>query len=41
MESKRERKIERERSTQIGGGRINGPSNRGGVGLTLKLDELL
>ena len=36
-----ERKIERGRSTQFGGGSINGPSNRGRVGLTLKLDELL
>ena len=26
-----ERKIERDRSTQVGGGNINGPSNRGRV----------
>ena len=32
---------ERERSTQFGEGRINGPSISGRVGLTLKLDELL
>ena len=37
MESERVR----ERSAQIGGGRINGPSNRGRVGLTLKLYEHL
>ena len=33
--------IEREISTQFGEGSINGPSNRGRVGLTLKLDEFL
>ena len=38
---KRERVRERERSTQFGEGSINGPTNRGRVGLTLKLDELL
>ena len=46
-ESKRKRgevnemESERERSTQFGEGSINGLSNRGRVGLTLKLDELL
>ena len=38
-ECERERK--REGSTQFGAGSINGPSNRGSVGLTLKLDRLL
>ena len=33
--------MESERYTQFGEGRINGPSNRGRVGLTVKLDELL
>ena len=37
----RVRERERERSTQFGEGSINGPTNRGRVGLTLKLDELL
>ena len=32
-EGKRERDGEWERSTQVGGGSINGPSNRGRVGL--------
>ena len=32
---------EREKYTQFGEGRINGPFNRGRVGLTVKLDELL
>ena len=32
---------ERERYKQFGEGRINGPSNRGRVGLTVKFDELL
>ena len=40
MVSEIERKIERERYTQFGGG-INGTSNRGRVGVMLKLDELL
>ena len=46
-ESKRKRGEERtrwrvrERSTQFGVGSINGPSIRGRVGLTLKLDEIL
>jgi hypothetical protein len=31
---------ERKISTQFGEGRINGPSKRGRIGLTLKLDEL-
>ena len=37
----RENEMESENSLQFGGGSINGPSNRGRVGLTLKLDELL
>ena len=43
MESERERKIESERDTHNleGEARINRPSNRGRVGLTLKFDELL
>ena len=40
-EGKRERYGEFERSSKFGEGRINGPSNRGRVGLLLKLDELL
>ena len=50
-ESKRKRGEERtrwthggwegEKSTQFGEGSINGPSNKGRVWLTLKLDELL
>ena len=32
--------MEMERSTQFGGGSINGPSKRGRVWLMLKLDEL-
>ena len=40
-EGKRERYGEWERSLQFGGGHINEPSNRGRVGLLLKLDELL
>ena len=36
-----EKDRERERSTQVGGGSIKGPSNRGRVRLMLKLDELL
>ena len=38
---KREREKERERSTKFGKGIINGSSNRGRAGLTLKLDEIL
>ena len=45
LEKERERGREKERdreiSTQFVGRSINGPSNRGRVGLTLKLDELL
>ena len=37
----REREKEREIFTQFGEGGINGTSNRGKVGLTLKLDEIL
>ena len=37
----RENEMESENSSQFVGGSINGPSNRGRVGLTLKLDELL
>ena len=33
--------MESDRYTQFGEGRIIGPSNRGRVGLTVKLDELL
>ena len=33
--------MESERYRQFGEGRVNGPSNRGRVGLTVKLDELL
>ena len=33
--------MESERYTQFREERINGPSNRGRVGLTVKLDELL
>ena len=40
-EGKRERDCEWERYTQFGEKSINGPSNRGRVGLTLNLDELL
>ena len=40
-EGKRERDGEWEKSLQYGEGSINGPSNRGRVRLTLKLDELL
>ena len=47
-EGYRERVREREgkrgrdgRVTQFGEGRVNGPSSRGRVGLTVKLDELL
>ena len=36
-----EMKGERERITQFGGGSIKGQSNRGRVGLTLRLDRLL
>ena len=38
-EGKRER--DGERYTQFGAGSINGPSNTGMVGLTLKFDKLL
>ena len=40
-EGKRERDGEWERYTQFGEERIDRPSNRGRVGLTVKLDELL
>ena len=42
-EGKREQdeEWERESFTQFEGGSINGPSNRGRVGLTVKLDGLL
>ena len=40
-EGKRERDGEWDKSTQFGEGSIIGPSNRGRVGLTLKLDKLL
>ena len=38
MDSESEKKIKRVRSTQFGEGSINGQSNRGKVGLTLKSD---
>ena len=38
---KREQDGEWEKSSQFGEGSSNGPSNRGRVELTLKLDELL
>ena len=40
-EGKREQDGEWEKSSQFGDGSSNGPSNRGMVGLTLILDELL
>ena len=40
-EGKRERDGEWKKSTQFGEESINGPSNRGRVGLMLKLDERL
>ena len=41
VREREERNGEWEKSTQFGEGSIDGPSNRGRVGLTLKLDELL
>ena len=41
VERERGREKEKERSTKFGEESINGPSNRGRVGLTIKLKELL